>query len=168
MGLLARGSVAPGSGGTQAVFGKMCAASRFGLPGRPLQEAMTDHAPAWLFSFVDLAFLLLIAMTQVGVESNGIAMELGEIVIPRIQSDATQDLVDGDPLELAEVLGKGLRKHGRQRLRLKADSFPTADTRELALQACVQSTELVEVERAELIPLVMEDIVGCFECFTLR
>ena len=57
---------------------------------------MTDHAPAWLFSFVDLAFLLLIAMTQVGVESNGIAMELGEIVIPRIQSDATQDLVDGD------------------------------------------------------------------------
>ena len=57
---------------------------------------MTDHAPAWLFSFVDLAFLLLIAMTQVGVESNGIAMELGEIVIPRIQSEATQDLVDGD------------------------------------------------------------------------
>ena len=56
---------------------------------------MTNHAPAWLFSFVDLAFLLLIAMTQIGVDSNGISLELGEILIPRIESDATRELADG-------------------------------------------------------------------------
>ena len=53
---------------------------------------MTDNAPVWLFSFVDLAFLLIIAMTQLGVESNGISLELGDIVIPRIDSEATQQL----------------------------------------------------------------------------
>ena len=55
---------------------------------------MTNHAPAWLFSFVDLAFLLLIAMTQIGVDSNGVSLELGEILIPRIESEATRDLAD--------------------------------------------------------------------------
>jgi len=50
-----------------------------------------DHtsAPSWLFSFVDLAFLLLIAMTQVA-DPN--APDLGEIVVPRLQEEATQDL----------------------------------------------------------------------------
>lgn len=43
------------------------------------------NAPAWLFSFVDLAFLLLIAMTQLGGTPS--APELGEIVVPAIQSD---------------------------------------------------------------------------------
>ena len=56
---------------------------------------MTDNAPVWLFSFVDLAFLLIIAMTQLGVESNGISLELGDIVIPRIDSEATQQLPGG-------------------------------------------------------------------------
>lgn len=46
-------------------------------------------APSWLFSFVDLAFLLLIAMTQIA-DPN--APELGEIVVPRLEEDATVDL----------------------------------------------------------------------------
>lgn len=56
---------------------------------------MTENTPAWLFSFVDLAFLLIIAMTQIGVESNGISLELGEIIIPRIESEATRQLSGG-------------------------------------------------------------------------
>ena len=56
---------------------------------------MTDNVPVWLFSFVDLAFLLIIAMTQIGVDSNGISLELGEILIPRIESEATQNLPGG-------------------------------------------------------------------------
>jgi hypothetical protein len=44
------------------------------------------NAPAWLFSFVDLAFLLLIAMTQLASDETG--PELGEIVVPRIERAA--------------------------------------------------------------------------------
>jgi hypothetical protein len=40
-------------------------------------------APVWLFSFVDLAFLLLIAMTQFQ-SGQELAVELGEIVVPKI------------------------------------------------------------------------------------
>jgi len=50
-------------------------------------EAPTHHAPVWLFSFVDLAFLLLIAMTQLD-EGRELAVELGEIVVPRIHASA--------------------------------------------------------------------------------
>jgi hypothetical protein len=50
-------------------------------------ESPTHHAPVWLFSFVDLAFLLLIAMTQLE-EGREIAVELGEIVVPRIHASA--------------------------------------------------------------------------------
>ena len=56
---------------------------------------MSDNVPVWLFSFVDLAFLLIIAMTQIGVDSNGISLELGEILVPRIESDATRNLPGG-------------------------------------------------------------------------
>ena len=40
---------------------------------------MTDssNAPSWLFSFVDLAFLLLIAMTQLAQDAIPPAPELG-------------------------------------------------------------------------------------------
>jgi hypothetical protein len=54
-----------------------------------------DHAPAWLFSFVDLAFLLLIAMTQIGVDAGGISLELGEVVVPRIHTGETLELPTG-------------------------------------------------------------------------
>ena len=50
-------------------------------------ESPTHHAPVWLFSFVDLAFLLLIAMTQLD-EGRELAVELGEIVVPRIHGSA--------------------------------------------------------------------------------
>jgi hypothetical protein len=46
-------------------------------------------APSWLFSFVDLAFLLLIAMTQIA-DPN--APDLGEIVVPRLNEEATLNL----------------------------------------------------------------------------
>jgi hypothetical protein len=49
----------------------------------------------WLFSFVDLAFLLLIAMTQLD-EGRELAVQLGEIVVPRIHASA-----DGMPAAAA-------------------------------------------------------------------
>jgi hypothetical protein len=51
--------------------------------------------PAWLFSFVDLAFLLLIAMTQIGVDGGGINLELGEVVVPRLHTGSTLELPTG-------------------------------------------------------------------------
>ena len=47
--------------------------------------------PAWLFSFVDLAFLLLIAMTQVAADA-GRTPDLGEIIVPRIDAGTIEDL----------------------------------------------------------------------------
>lgn len=52
-------------------------------------------APVWLFSFVDLAFLLLIALTQLQ-SGKQIAVELGELVIPKISTEA-----DGMPSSAA-------------------------------------------------------------------
>ena len=45
------------------------------------------NAPSWLFSFVDLAFLMLIAMTQL---ANPGAIDLGELIVPRIASEQTE------------------------------------------------------------------------------
>ena len=56
-----------------------------------------EHAPAWLFSFVDLAFLLLIAMTQLSADGSRMAVQLGEIVLPRIASAATTELPAAAP-----------------------------------------------------------------------
>jgi len=53
----------------------------------------SETAPAWLFSFVDLAFLLLIALTQVG--GGPRAVDLGEIIVPRVSEDATGSLPAG-------------------------------------------------------------------------
>lgn len=54
-----------------------------------------DHAPAWLFSFVDLAFLLLIALTQLGPDGGGIALDLGEIAVPRVRAESLATLPAG-------------------------------------------------------------------------
>jgi hypothetical protein len=43
-------------------------------------------APVWLFSFVDLAFLLLIALTQMS-SGQELAVKLGEIVVPKITTE---------------------------------------------------------------------------------
>ncbi|MDJ0867637.1 MAG: hypothetical protein QNK03_16155 [Myxococcota bacterium] len=50
------------------------------------------QAPAWLFSFVDLAFLLLIAMTQISGDGQGVAPVFGEIVVPRVEGGAETEL----------------------------------------------------------------------------
>ena len=52
-------------------------------------------APAWLFSFVDLAFLMLIAMTQMAADVGADAPDLGEMVVPRIGAPATEDMATG-------------------------------------------------------------------------
>ncbi len=54
---------------------------------------MSEQAspPAWLFSFVDLAFLLLIAMTQLASDAAQLP-DLGEILLPRINEAATSDI----------------------------------------------------------------------------
>jgi len=44
------------------------------------------NAPSWLFSFVDLAFLLMIAMTQLAQDAPG--PDLGDIIVPRIEESA--------------------------------------------------------------------------------
>jgi hypothetical protein len=51
-------------------------------------------APAWLFSFVDLAFLMLIAMTLVATDKAG-APDLGEMAVPRIGEEASKELAGG-------------------------------------------------------------------------
>ena len=54
----------------------------------------SGHAPPWLFSFVDLAFLLLIAMTQIAGAADR-KPDLGEFKVPRIHEDSTAQLPDG-------------------------------------------------------------------------
>ena len=50
------------------------------------------NAPSWLFSFVDLAFLLLIAMTQLVAPD---APQLGEILLPQVDQDFADSLSAG-------------------------------------------------------------------------
>ena len=50
------------------------------------------NAPSWLFSFVDLAFLLLIAMTQLAEDNVPTPVELGAIEVPRIDEEASESL----------------------------------------------------------------------------
>ncbi len=52
-------------------------------------------APAWLFSFVDLAFLMLIAMTQMAADSTAEAPDLGEMLVPRIGAESTEAMSSG-------------------------------------------------------------------------
>lgn len=53
----------------------------------------SGNAPAWLFAFVDLAFLLLIAMTQLGGDPN--AITVGEIAIPRVPEETAEPMSSG-------------------------------------------------------------------------
>lgn len=78
--------------------------------------ASSDHAPVWLFSFVDLAFLLLIAMTQLGRHPE--APDLGDLVVPRVHGDEAAAL----PSEAA----------GRWQLRVEPRSAPDAPAFALA------------------------------------
>jgi hypothetical protein len=87
---------------------------------------MTDssNAPSWLFSFVDLAFLLLIAMTQLAQDAIPPAPDLGSIVLPQIDEQAKRalpseaherwqvrvhpDEPDGNPFEVAFLSEGGM------------------------------------------------------------
>ncbi len=62
-------------------------------------------APVWLFSFVDLAFLLLIAFTQIGPENEANDLIIGQIDVPQINSPAA-----ALPADLARTSWK-LRVH---------------------------------------------------------
>jgi len=54
-------------------------------------SATNDGAPAWLFSFVDLAFLMVIAMTQIANDASS-QPDLGEMLVPRISSESSSEL----------------------------------------------------------------------------
>jgi hypothetical protein len=51
-------------------------------------------APIWLFSFVDLAFLLLIAFTQIGLPTSTNTVEIVELEVPRIHGRGTPPAPD--------------------------------------------------------------------------
>lgn len=54
------------------------------------QRRVQTHS--WLFAFVDLAFLLLIVVTHIGDSATTEDVDLGEIVIPKLQQAAADDL----------------------------------------------------------------------------
>jgi hypothetical protein len=60
-------------------------------------STQTNSAPSWLFSFVDLAFLLLLAVTQLGTDEKTQVVDLGEIAVPRLPADGTQVLESDAP-----------------------------------------------------------------------
>lgn len=63
---------------------------------RSTVQVCMSETPAWLFSFVDLAFLLLIAMTQIGGDGRGVSPIFGDVVLPRIATEsATAALPNG-------------------------------------------------------------------------
>ena len=49
-------------------------------------------APAWLFSFVDLAFLMLIAMTQLAPDPGAAIPNLGEMIVPKVGAAASTEM----------------------------------------------------------------------------
>lgn len=62
-------------------------------------DAQDGGAPAWLFSFVDLAFLMLIAMTQLAGDVGAEPPDLGEIVVPRIGEEGAPGKLDAGASE---------------------------------------------------------------------
>jgi hypothetical protein len=83
-------------------------------------------APVWLFSFIDLAFLLLIVLTQAQ-SSSQLAVELGEIVVPKITTE-TEGMPSSAPVAWQ------LRVHPKDDAQpspfeLLDPSNPAADTR---------------------------------------
>ncbi len=49
-------------------------------------------APAWLFSSVDLAFLMLIAMTQLAPDPGAKIPNLGEMIVPKVGAVASTEM----------------------------------------------------------------------------
>ncbi len=136
----------------------------------------TGNAPAWLFAFVDLAFLLLLGMTQLPGSPN--APELGQMPVPRIGGDLPGDLPAGardlwqlrvhepdeggrSPFELVASAGAGERLSSADlQVRLaelkNADGArpllaPHADSRSQDFLAAVQLIEEVWPSRRRVI-----------------
>ena len=66
---------------------------------------MQDHgdgAPAWLFSFLDLALLMLIAMTQLAPDTPPEVPDLGQMVVPRI-GEAGLDTLASDSVAVWQL-----------------------------------------------------------------
>ncbi len=71
-------------------------------------SANSGNAPAWLFSFLDLAFLILIAVLLTADGDPEDAPDLAAIALPEIQRSST------DPLDLAASAPWQLRVHPRE------------------------------------------------------
>jgi hypothetical protein len=129
--------------------------------------AQHSDTPAWLFSFVDLAFLILLAMTQVGSLDAEKGLDLGELIVPRVGENGPAEALEtgasvtqvrvyppGDELPVFELVvsgGAGVRMDRdalRERLaRLRAGSAdrpvlaPHADSRSEDLLTAVSLVE---------------------------
>ncbi|MFK7895413.1 MAG: hypothetical protein AB8G23_06235 [Myxococcota bacterium] len=57
-----------------------------------MQNSSENGAPAWLFSFVDLAFLMVIAMTQLAPDSGANIPNLGEMIVPKVGATASTEM----------------------------------------------------------------------------
>lgn len=57
-----------------------------------MQQTSDAGAPAWLFSFVDLAFLMLIAMTQLAPDPGARIPDLGEMIVPKVGGSASTEM----------------------------------------------------------------------------
>lgn len=120
--------------------------------------ATAGNAPAWLFAFVDLAFLLLLGLTQL---QSSQAADLGEIVVPRIGAERSETLAPGskqrwqlrvhppsaeapEPFELVDGEGRALRV-STQELRERLATLGKAETRRplLAPHADARSEDLL-------------------------
>jgi hypothetical protein len=57
-----------------------------------MNRSSDGSAPAWLFSFVDLAFLMLIAMTQLAPDPGAKIPDLGEMIVPKVGAAASTEM----------------------------------------------------------------------------
>lgn len=57
-----------------------------------MHQSSDGGAPAWLFSFVDLAFLMLIAMTQLAPDPGARIPDLGEMIVPKVGAAASTEM----------------------------------------------------------------------------
>lgn len=88
-------------------------------------------APSWLFSFLDLALLMLIAMTQLAPNTPPEVPDLGAMIVPRIGEAGTNELAaesvdvwqlrvhppepgDASPYELVRVVDGRAIDEGRR------------------------------------------------------
>lgn len=67
-----------------------------------MQQDHGDGAPAWLFSFLDLALLMLIAMTQLAPDMPPEVPDLGQMVVPRI-GEAGSNALAGESVDVWQL-----------------------------------------------------------------